>query len=151
VNLGEAVSTVFATISGGCRRKACKPGVSSMPTLCNCGRRSPAQSCSKGSIQRRDIGLHSGGDPLSSRHNGGMSEGRSVVDDTHSTFQGGVLETRRSRSMPIPGAKAVSDRNLSWRGCGPSSPQRTTGPPRRNPVVSEWLKLTGPNLLGPKS
>jgi len=37
-----------------------------------------------------------------------MSEGPSVVGDTHSTFQGRVLEARRSRSMPIAGAKGRS-------------------------------------------
>ena len=65
-----------------------------MPTLCNCGRGSPSQSRSKGSIQRRDIGVTPGGGPLSSRHSGGMSEGPSVVGDTHSAFQGRLLKAR---------------------------------------------------------
>ena len=60
MNLEDTSSTVFATISGGRQRKACKTGVSSMLALCNCGRRSPSQSCSKGSIQRRDIGFTPG-------------------------------------------------------------------------------------------
>ena len=74
-------------------------------TLCNCGRGSPSQSCSKGSIQRRGIGLTPGADE--------------DACDVPGRRRRGVAEVRLCRFLV---ARAVSDRSLSWRGCGPSSP-----------------------------
>jgi len=90
LNCEDTLATFFATITGGHSRKACKMGLPSGPTLCNCGGGSPV-IISLNRVARHRASLLGGG-PLSSRHSGGMSEGPAVVGDTPSTFLGRVLE-----------------------------------------------------------
>jgi hypothetical protein len=71
-----------------------------MPTLYNCGRGSPVSKIvnSRGSIQRREARQCQGG-PLSSRHNGGMSEGRFRQDRAFRAYSYPWLSYRRANSF----------------------------------------------------
>ena len=88
-----------------------------MPTLYNCGRGSPVSKIvnSRGSIQRREARQCQGG-PLSSRHSGGMSEGRSVWATRIRRSSAALrrpswrrgsrsILRRQERSIPIAGAQ----------------------------------------------
>ncbi len=139
MNLEDALATFFATILGPALLEGRQTGVSSMPTLCNCGRRSPSQGRSKGSIQRREIGVTPGGRSSVIPPQWRNVRAPSVVGDTHSTFQGRVLEARRSRSMPIAGAK----------GCYRQLPRGPVSSPLTGstPSVDGSLKFGDPQPL----